>query len=93
MCRSSNCPAAEPDETCLTSVYSTPPHRPIGSRALWYGLRHLLGRVFGWDDVGIETEYSLAGLLSERDRTESEVPAGTPDGPFRGCFTAFETSS
>jgi hypothetical protein len=51
-----------------------------------YGLRHLLGRAFGWDDVGIESKYSLAGLLSERDRTESEVPAGTPDGPFRVLY-------
>jgi hypothetical protein len=50
-------------------------------RAL-YGLRHLLGRMFGWDDMRIDTEYSLAGLLSERDRNDSEVPTGTPDGPF-----------
>jgi hypothetical protein len=51
-----------------------------------YGLRHLLGRVFRWDDVRIETKYSLAGLLSERDRSESEVPAGTADGPFRVLY-------
>jgi len=51
---------------------------------LWW--RHLLGRVFGWDDVRMETKYSLAGLLSERDRSESEVPAGTPDGPFRVLY-------
>jgi hypothetical protein len=31
-------------------------------------------------------EYSAAGLLSERDRSESEVPAGTPDGPFRVLY-------
>jgi hypothetical protein len=51
-----------------------------------YGLRQLLGRVFGWDDVRIETKYSLAGLLSERDRSESQVPAGAPDGPFRVLY-------
>jgi hypothetical protein len=47
-----------------------------------YGIRHLLGRVFGWDAVPIDATHSLAGPLSERDRRESEVPAGTPDGPF-----------
>jgi hypothetical protein len=51
-----------------------------------YGLRHLFGRVFGWDDIRIETRYSLAGLLSEHDRRESEVPTGTPDGPFRVLY-------
>ena len=51
-----------------------------------YGLRLLLGRVFGWDDIRMETRYSLAGSLSERDRNESEVPAGTPDGPFRVLY-------
>ena len=28
----------------------------------------------------------MAGLLSERDRSESEVPAGTPDGSFRVLY-------
>jgi len=51
-----------------------------------YGLRHLLGRVFGWDEVRIETKYSLAGSLTERDRSESEVPAGTPDGQFNVLY-------
>ena len=51
-----------------------------------YGLRRLLGRLFGWDDLGIETKYSLAGTLSERDRRESEVPAGTADGAFRVLY-------
>jgi hypothetical protein len=51
-----------------------------------YGLRRLLGRAFGWDEIPIETKHSLAGLLSERDRSESEVPAGTPDGPFRVLY-------
>lgn len=51
-----------------------------------YGLRHLLGWVFGWDDIPIEPSYSLAGLLSERDRRESDVLAGTRDGPFRVLY-------
>jgi hypothetical protein len=51
-----------------------------------YGLRHRLGRLFRWDDSHIETEYSLAGKLSEHDRRESEVPAGTPDGSFRVLY-------
>jgi hypothetical protein len=51
-----------------------------------FGLRHLLGGVFRWDDIRMETRYSLAGLLSERDRRDSEVPAGTADGPFRVLY-------
>ena len=51
-----------------------------------FGLRHLLGRVFAWDDIRIDKNHSLAGLLSERDRNESDVPAGTPDGPFRVLY-------
>jgi hypothetical protein len=51
-----------------------------------YRVRRLLGRVFGWDDIRIDTTSSLAGLLSQRDRSESEVPAGTPDGPFRVLY-------
>ena len=51
-----------------------------------YGLRRLLGGLFGWDDIGMEPKYSLAGALSERDRRESEVPAGTADGPFRVLY-------
>ena len=41
-----------------------------------YGLRRLLGGLFGWDDIGMEPKYSLAGALSERDRRESEVAGG-----------------
>lgn len=59
---------------------AAPPSRIAGAL---YGLRRLLGRLFGWDDAHFDTKYSLAGLLSERDRSESVVPAGTPDGSFR----------
>jgi hypothetical protein len=47
------------------------------------GLRRLLGRVFGWDRVQMRPEDSLLPRLSERDRRESQIAPGTPDGPFR----------
>ena len=49
-----------------------------------YGLRHFLGRVFGWDHVPIRPEDSLLSRLSERDRRDSEITPGTPVGfvPF-----------
>jgi len=47
-----------------------------------YGLRHLLGRVFGWDHVQIRPEDSLLSRLSERDRRDSEITPGTPVGSF-----------
>jgi len=65
------------DVRALDSV--APPSR-IASAL--YGLRYLLGRLFGWDHIRIEAKYSMAGSLSERDRRESEMPAGTADGPF-----------
>jgi hypothetical protein len=48
-----------------------------------YSLRHFLGRVFGWDRVHMRPEDSLLSSLSERDRRESEIAPGTPDGAFR----------
>ncbi len=48
-----------------------------------YGVRHLLGRAFGWDRVAMRPEDSLLSRLSERDRRDSEVVPGTPDGAFR----------
>jgi hypothetical protein len=49
--------------------------------ALW-GLRHFLGRAFGWDRVQMRREDSLVSRLSERDRRDSEITPGTADGPF-----------
>ena len=43
-----------------------------------YGLRHVLGRVFGWDRVQIRPEDSLLSRLSAHDRRESEIAPGTP---------------
>ena len=47
-----------------------------------FGLRRFLGRVFGWDRVQMRPEDSLLPHLSERDRRESEIVPGTPDGAF-----------
>jgi Protein of unknown function (DUF2867) len=47
-----------------------------------YGVRHVLGRVFGWDRVPMRPEQSLLSRLSERDRRDSEITPGTRDGPF-----------
>ena len=48
-----------------------------------YGVRRFLGRVFGWDRVQMRPEDSLLSHLSERDRRDSEIVPGTPDGSFR----------
>jgi hypothetical protein len=47
-----------------------------------YGLRHFLGRAFGWDRVQMRSEDSLLSRLSERDRRDSEITPGTPVGSF-----------
>ena len=47
-----------------------------------YGLRHVLGRVFGWDEIPMRPEDSLLSRLSERDRRDSEIVSGTRAGPF-----------
>ena len=47
-----------------------------------YGVRHVLGRVLGWDRVRMRPEESLLSRLSERDRRDSEITPGTPDGQF-----------
>jgi hypothetical protein len=51
-----------------------------------FGLRRLLGRVFGWDRVQMRPEHSLLSRLSERDRRDSEIAPGTPIGPFRMLY-------
>lgn len=47
-----------------------------------YGLRYLLGRVFGWDRQPMRPEDSFLERLSQRDRCESEITPGTLDGQF-----------
>jgi len=46
------------------------------------GTPHLLERVLGWDRRRLRPEESLLSRLSERDRRDSEVTPGTPDGSF-----------
>jgi hypothetical protein len=58
---------------------SVPPSRVA---KVLYAVRHFLGVVFGWDRRGMRIEQSLLPRLSERDRRDSEVVPGTPDGPF-----------
>lgn len=47
-----------------------------------YGVRRLLGSVFGWDRTPLRPEESLLPQLSERDRGESEIAPGTSLGSF-----------
>lgn len=49
----------------------------------FFGVRRFLGRAFGWDRVQMRPEQSLRSRLSERDHRDSEIPPGTPVGPFR----------
>jgi Protein of unknown function (DUF2867) len=54
-------------------------------RAL-YGVRHALGRAFGWDEVRLLPEDSLVYRLSEKDRRDSEIVPGTPNGAFQVVY-------
>jgi hypothetical protein len=47
-----------------------------------YGLRSVLGRVFGWDRRRMRPEESFLTRLSEHDRRDSEITPGSPDGAF-----------
>ena len=58
---------------------SAPPSRIA---LVLYAVRHFLGVVFGWDRRGMQPEETWLSRLSERDRRDSEVTPGTPDGPF-----------
>ena len=55
---------------------------PSRIASVLYGVRHVLGRVFGWDRGPMRTEDSSLSRLSEHDRRDSEIPPGTRDGPF-----------
>jgi hypothetical protein len=55
---------------------------PSRIASVLFGVRRLLGRTFGWDRVPMRAEESLLSRLSERDRRDSEITPGTPDGPF-----------
>jgi hypothetical protein len=49
-----------------------------------YGLRYLMGRVFGWDREPMRPEDSFLERLSQRDRCDSEITPGTLDGTLLG---------
>jgi Protein of unknown function (DUF2867) len=55
---------------------------PSRIASVLYGLRYFLGHIFGWDRRRMPLEESLLPRLSDRDRRDSEVIPGTPDGPF-----------
>jgi hypothetical protein len=63
---------------------TTTPRTPV-ERAL-YGVRHGLGRAFGWDDARLLPQDSLVSRLSETDRRDSETQPGTPEGAFRVVY-------
>jgi hypothetical protein len=51
-----------------------------------FGVRCVLGRMFGWDGDSMAAEDSLLPRLSERDRAKSEVIPGTYQGSFRVLY-------
>lgn len=55
---------------------------PSRIASVLFGARRFLGRLFGWDRDRMRPEDSLLPRLSERDRRDSEVTPGTPDGAF-----------
>jgi len=55
---------------------------PSAVATVLYGVRHSLGRVFGWDRRPMRPDESLLPRLSERDRSGSVVAPGTPQGSF-----------
>jgi hypothetical protein len=52
-----------------------------------FALRWALGRAFGWDDERHDPPgMSYVHRLAEADRSQSEVPPGTREGPFRVLY-------
>src|SRR5215210_4551761 len=56
--------------------------RPSRIAGVLFGVRRLLGRVFGWDRNPMRAPDSLVSRLSDQDRRDSEIAPGTRDGPF-----------
>ena len=62
------------------------PRTNIAVRAL-FALRSALGRAFGWDDERHDPpDKSYVHRLAEVDRSRSQVPPGTREGPFRVLY-------
>jgi hypothetical protein len=52
-----------------------------------FALRSALGRAFGWDDERHDPPgVSYVNRLAEADRSQSQVPPGTREGPFRVLY-------
>ena len=52
-----------------------------------FALRWALGRAFGWDDERHDPPgMSYVHRLAEADRSQSQVPPGTREGPFRVLY-------
>src|SRR5712692_6250651 len=52
-----------------------------------FALRSALGRAFGWDDERHDPPgMSYVHRLAEADRSQSQVPPGTREGPFRVLY-------
>jgi hypothetical protein len=52
-----------------------------------FALRSALGRAFGWDDERHDPPgMSYVHRLTEADRSRSQVPPGTREGPFRVLY-------
>src|SRR4029434_11147510 len=52
-----------------------------------FALRFALGRAFGWDDERHDPlSVSYVHRLAEADRSKSQVPSGTREGPFRVLY-------
>jgi len=52
-----------------------------------FALRWTLGRAFGWDDERHDPPgVSYIHRLAEADRSQSQVPPGTREGPFRVLY-------
>ena len=56
-----------------------------------FTLRLALGRTFGWDDERHDPPSgSYVNRLAEADRSQSQVPPGTREGPFRVLYVLAE---
>jgi hypothetical protein len=52
-----------------------------------FALRSVLGRAFGWDDERHDPPgVSYVHRLAEADRSQSQLPPGTREGPFRALY-------
>ena len=72
------------DARAILSGDRRPPNLAV--RGL-FALRWALGRAFGWDDERHNpSSASYVDRLVEADRSQSEVPPGTREGPFRVLY-------